>query len=324
MRVLEEGLGTAALALRASAGSIFVGSGADSLRCVAAFGPGASDLLRRGAHLHEDLAKLALTRKNAFVASKLDPDPQFCRASHRTRLALLGSMRDGAKSLGLLQFVNPKGPSRFTEHELRVAEGLSRYITTSLIQTTSLQRHKGLAAHDPLTGLRNIRELNRDMTRALNSARKVDRDMAVMFVDVDHLKRINSKFGHAAGSEALRRTGRALHEAVAGVGSVFRFGGDEFVVVQRRATKESALALANHLRSHVAANTAGPMRIGDVLPRITVSVGVATLKGLRRRKGKRPNGLRARLMTTADRALFRAKSDGRNRVVMATARDDRL
>jgi two-component system cell cycle response regulator len=148
--------------------------------------------------------------------------------------------------------------------------------------------------------------------------------MALMFVDVDHLKKVNSRLGHAAGSEALKRTGKALDEAAAGVGAVFRFGGDEFVVVQRHASKESARALADHLRSHVAASTPGPMRPHGILPKITVSVGVATLNGLRRSNGKRSDNLRARLMTTADRALFRAKAAGRNRVVVAKMRDDRL
>ena len=148
--------------------------------------------------------------------------------------------------------------------------------------------------------------------------------MAIMFVDVDHLKKVNSKLGHAAGSEALRRTGRALDEAAAGVGDVFRFGGDEFVVLQKRASKESARALANHLRSHVAANTAGPMRPKGSLPTITVSVGVATLEGLRTLNEQPASDVGSRLMATADRALFRAKAAGRNRVVLATARDDRL
>jgi diguanylate cyclase (GGDEF)-like protein len=144
-----------------------------------------------------------------------------------------------------------------------------------------------------------------------------------MFVDVDHLKRVNSKLGHAAGSEALKRTGKALQEAAAGVGDVYRFGGDEFVVVQRNASKESARALADHLRSHVAASTAGPMRPRGELPKITVSIGVATLHGLRHLNGQPASDLKSRLMTTADRALFRAKAAGRNRVALATTRDDR-
>jgi two-component system cell cycle response regulator len=133
---------------------------------------------------------------------------------------------------------------------------------------------------------------------------------------------VNSRFGHAAGSEALRRTGRALNEAVSGVGSVYRFGGDEFVVIQKSATEESAMALANHLRSHVAANTAGRMRAGGMLPTITVSVGISTLGALREDEHGPRRNKRERLMTTADRALFRAKSEGRNRVVLATEEDD--
>jgi two-component system cell cycle response regulator len=235
----------------------------------------------------------------------------------------MAPLHDGNHSLGFLQLVNPSAPARFTEHDRKVVTGFASYITTSLVQTSSLRRQAGLAAHDPLTGLRNVRELNSELTRALSAARRGERDMAIMFVDVDHLKRVNSKFGHAAGSEALKRTARALSEAAAGVGEVFRFGGDEFIVVQKRASKESARALAEHLRSHVAASTAGSMRPGATLPAITVSVGVAMLDGLRDRDSQSASELRARLMTAADRALFRAKAAGRNRVVLATARDDR-
>jgi diguanylate cyclase (GGDEF)-like protein len=325
MRVLEEGLAAAALGVRANAGALYVGQTFESLRCVAACGPGAKLLLERGTPPDSELSKRVLGRRTPLVASSLSSDPQFsARSSHVTRVALLAPLHDGARSVGILQLVNPKSPARFTSRDRKVVAGLSTYITTALIQTSSLRRQAGLAAHDPLTGLRNVRKLNSELTKAVSSARRGERDMAIMFVDVDHLKRVNSKFGHAAGSEALKRTGKALDEAAAGVGAVFRFGGDEFIVVQKRASKESACALANHLRSHVAASTAGSMRPGGTLPTITVSVGVAMLNGLRHLNGHPSSDLKARLMTAADRALFRAKAAGRNRVVLATGRDDRL
>jgi diguanylate cyclase (GGDEF)-like protein len=325
MRVLEEGLEASALAVRATAGAIFIGQTSASLRCVAAYGPDARQLLERGVPPHPELAKQGLGRRIPFVAAEPASDPQFCAgSSHVTQSALLVSLHDGTRPLGLLQLINPLSPTRFSPNDERVLAGLARQISTSLIQTSSLRRQEGLAAHDPLTGLRNVRELNSLLTKAVTAARRGKRDMALMFVDVDHLKRVNSKLGHTAGSEALKRTGKALQEAAAGVGEVFRFGGDEFVVVQKRASKESARALADHLRSHVAQSTAGPMRSGGTLPRITVSVGVATLMGLRHPNGHPTGDLKARLMTTADRALFRAKSAGRNRVILATGRDDRL
>jgi diguanylate cyclase (GGDEF)-like protein len=325
MRVLDEGLDAAATAVRATAGAIFVGQEAESMRCVAAFGTDAKSLLERGAPLNPTLVRRALGRRTPTIVSALSADPQFASPSAcKTKAALLSALRDGKKPIGLLQLINPRAPSRFTAHDSRVIAGLSRHLATSLIQTSSLRRQEGLAAHDPLTGLRNVRGLNSELIKAVATARRSGRDMALMFVDVDLLKRVNSKLGHAAGSEALKRTGRALHEAAAGVGNVFRFGGDEFIVVHQHASKESARALADHLRSHVAASTAGPMRLGGELPKITVSIGVATLRGLRHLNGQPSGDLKARLMTTADRALFRAKSSGRNRVVVATARDDRL
>ena len=305
-RVLDEGLEAAALAGRASAGAIYLGARADLLRCVAAFGPSAKLALERGVP-KRNLATRAMNRRTPFISGQ----------------ALLTPLFDGDKAIGLLELQHPKSPNRFTPRDLRVVEGMARYITTSLVQTSSLRRQEGLAAHDPLTGLRNVRELNSELTRAVGTARRGERDMALMFVDVDHLKRVNSKLGHAAGSEALKRTGKALQEAAAGVGDVYRFGGDEFVVVQRNASKESARALADHLRSHVAASTAGPMRPRGELPKITVSIGVATLHGLRHLNGQPASDLKSRLMTTADRALFRAKAAGRNRVALATTRDDR-
>ncbi|MBW2215527.1 MAG: GGDEF domain-containing protein, partial [Deltaproteobacteria bacterium] len=188
MRVLEEGLEAAALAVRANAGAIFIGQNADSLRCVAACGPDAKFVLERGVALHPGLAKRALGRRTPFVASSLASDPQFStRSSHATRLALLATLHDGNKPLGLLQLINPESPARFTARDTRVVAGLARYITTSLIQTSSLRRQEGLAAHDPLTGLRNVRELNNSLTKAVGSARRGERDMALMFVDVDHL-----------------------------------------------------------------------------------------------------------------------------------------
>ncbi|MGB5810215.1 MAG: sensor domain-containing diguanylate cyclase [Polyangiales bacterium] len=323
MRVLEEGLEVVASSSGADAGGVYIGADLDRLRCVAAFGPGRKHVLDIGSPPNRELVKRALPRRNPMRRSRPSPDPHFAASnSQSTRSVLLCSLRDGNRAIGVLQLVKTRG--MFEDHEKRVVAGLSKYITTSLVQTTSLRKQELLAAHDPLTGLRNVRELDQELARAVSAARRGARDMALMFVDVDHLKRVNSKLGHAAGSEALRRTGKALDEAAAGVGSVFRFGGDEFVVVQRHASKESARALADHLRSHVAASTAGPMRREGVLPKITVSVGVATLRGLRRLNGQPPAELRARLMTTADRALFRAKAAGRNRVILATARDDRL
>ncbi|MEM9728806.1 MAG: sensor domain-containing diguanylate cyclase [Myxococcota bacterium] len=323
VRVLEEGLRSTAVGVRADAGAVFVGERPDALRAIASFGPEAKHVLDIGVPADPRTIARAFERKSPFVLLEPSREPHFRPTSkRRAAAAMFCPLRDGTKTLGLVQLVKTSGT--FDAHDRRVASALAEQTTTAFVQTMSLRRQELLAAHDPLTGLRNVRELDSELARAVGQARRADRNMALMFVDVDHLKRVNSKLGHAAGSEALRRTGKALDEAVAGVGSVFRFGGDEFVVVQRRASEESARALADHLRSHVAANTAGPMRPHGVLPKITVSVGVATLNRLRHLNGHPPAEIRARLMTTADRALFRAKSAGRNRVVLATSRDDRL
>jgi GAF domain-containing protein len=148
--VLDEGLEAAALAGRASAGAIYLGARADLLRCVAAFGLSAKLALERGVP-KRDLATRAMNRRTPFILGQ----------------ALLTPLFDGDKAIGLLELQHPKSPNRFTPRDLRVVEGMARYITTSLVQTSSLRRQEGLAAHDPLTGLRNVRELNSELTRAV-------------------------------------------------------------------------------------------------------------------------------------------------------------
>jgi diguanylate cyclase (GGDEF)-like protein len=198
---------------------------------------------------------------------------------------------------------------------------LARYLSRTVSNAVAVLAQHELARRDELTGVRNVRGLQGELEDAVERAVREHADVAVLFIDVDHLKRVNDLLGHAAGSETLKRVGRALARAVGAAGEAYRFGGDEFVVVAPALDVEGARALGGELRRAVREASPGPLRHVGVLPGVTISVGVATLRASLRQRGDERR-CASRLLVAADRALYRAKHAGRDAVSVATVRDD--
>jgi len=155
-----------------------------------------------------------------------------------------------------------------------------------------------LAQHDPLTGLRNRRDLS---TAVDDAVRRGPAPVAVLLCDLDHFKRINDVHGHEAGDRALERFGGLLRETAAPDGLAIRLGGEEFAVVLPGHGAEEGVAAGDDLRARTTE------RFDSELPGLTVSVGVAC-------SGR--DGTTAReLLTAADAALYAAKRLGRDRAV---------
>jgi len=155
---------------------------------------------------------------------------------------------------------------------------------------------------EPKTGLYNLRHLRATLEQELNRSARFDRWVALLMVDVDHLREINTRHGHLAGDRALRTVADALRRATRDYDVAARFGGDEFCVLLPETDLEGALVVAERIRSHVELET----RTADV--RVTISVGTAAHRGL----GTTPD----ELIALADRAAYRAKFSGRNAVAV--------
>ena len=159
------------------------------------------------------------------------------------------------------------------------------------------------ATIDTLTGLANRRGLQRSFDEAMAHVRGGGR-YAVLLLDVDHFKSINDLLGHQTGDRALAQIGRLISDNIRGLDLAGRFGGEEFLVLLRDAARERALQVAERLR---AAIESGGLAYADGKP-VTVSVGVAYAAAA---------DTTADVVERADRALYRAKNAGRNRVVEA-------
>lgn len=159
-----------------------------------------------------------------------------------------------------------------------------------------------LSRIDGLTGLYNRRHIDEQLQKGLNIARRHDQPLAVLMLDIDHFKLINDVEGHPAGDRVLQEFARRL-EAATRVGDVVgRWGGEEFIVIAPQTDMDGALRLGERIRAAVADEG---METGD--HRVSVTVSIGCVVGLDA----------AELIDHADAALYRSKSEGRNRVTAA-------
>jgi diguanylate cyclase (GGDEF)-like protein len=172
----------------------------------------------------------------------------------------------------------------------------------SLIQAREALRD--LAMHDPLTQLLNRRATMDFLTSELSRSIREHKPLTVMMVDIDHFKSVNDRFGHAAGDQALCEVARRLRVSIRTYDAVGRFGGEEFLVVAPGCDTAPGRARAESLREVVCSE---PVVLKGLSTSVTVSVGVATSPE------PKPHDLEA-LISAADKALYRAKEKGRNRV----------
>lgn len=166
------------------------------------------------------------------------------------------------------------------------------------------------ASHDPLTGLANRRQLDARLDAERARCLRHGEPLSVLMCDLDHFKRVNDLFGHAAGDVVLAAAADALAGELRASDVGARYGGEEFVALLPETTPEQALAAAERVRRRIAALH---IDVGDAVLTVTVSIGIASLED-----GESGEALLAR----ADAAMYRAKESGRNRCVFATPAEE--
>jgi two-component system cell cycle response regulator len=167
------------------------------------------------------------------------------------------------------------------------------------------RRLETLALTDPLTKVLNRRALTERLAAEMERVRRYSSVLSLLLIDLDHFKKINDTFGHLAGDDVLTDVALLLQRAVRAVDVVARYGGEEFVVVLPETGPAGAAAFAERLRELIESNGFAAGR-GDPI-NLTTSIGVASYPGF---------GVETvdDLFGAADQALYRAKTDGRNRV----------
>lgn len=163
------------------------------------------------------------------------------------------------------------------------------------------------STRDLLTGLHNRRFMDESLTREIHRAIRNQHPLGVIMLDIDHFKNFNDTFGHEAGDAVLHELGNFLMRSIRKGDIACRYGGEEFLLLLPEATLENTRQRAQELCDEV--RKIEVQYRGEMLGNITVSIGVAAFPDY--------GESRDDVVQAADRALYQAKKEGRNRVVVA-------
>ena len=216
------------------------------------------------------------------------------RCSYRLRLA--------GEFLGELIFTRRR---RFAEQEMEHLENLMGQLIYPLRNAVWYQRALQAAKIDPLTGAHNRASMNETLEREVELAHRHKSALSIFIFDLDHFKQINDNYGHVTGDDVLRECVKCCNQALRSTDMLFRFGGEEFVVILPGVNANGAALAGERLRKVIEKHV---FQSGQSTVPVTMSVGTASLTMRETAKT---------LIERSDKALYSAKNDGRNRVVCA-------
>ena len=300
---------------------------AGHLYFVACFGRGSSKLV--GTSLPADVGIFGRTYKTgrSYISREVAEDRHFYPdvdrvTKFRTRSVICAPVKIKGVTIGVIELINRLGRINYDKNDLSLLRIFAGYTSTLIQNSLDARRFSELSIRDNLTGLYNDRYLLKQLEKEIRLALKRNRDLALVFLDLDRFKDVNDNHGHLAGSGVLNEVGAILSGyPYKNNATVARYGGDEFVIILPDTDMEEAMALADGIRraleNHVFLRRRGnwsekALRIKGL---VTCSMGVDTLRNASCDGSQSIRKVRDRLLKRADTAMYMAKKSGRNKVV---------
>ncbi len=197
----------------------------------------------------------------------------------------------------------------FDREDLELVKMLAGEIAIIMERTFLYEEIKEMSIKDPLTGVYNRRKLEEDLNHEVSRAKRYNRNFSILMIDVDWFKKYNDTHGHQKGDELLKRIVEILKSCLRASDRIYRYGGEEFVVLLPETPRERAYVAAERLRKRIEQEKFFGAEKSQPEGKVTISIGVAGFPD----DGKNWE----EILRKADSALYRAKEEGRNRVVLA-------
>jgi len=271
----------------------------------------ANDALFRAAEGNYDLVIISLGLEN-FDALRLCSQVRSLERTRNIPILAIAEPDSNARMVrGLEIGVNDYLMRPIDKNELlaRVRTQVRKRRYTERLRD-NVQLSIEMAITDALTGLFNRRYMESHLATLIEQAAARGKPLTALILDIDYFKSINDTHGHDAGDDVLREFALRIKRSIRGIDLACRYGGEEFVVVMPETDMAVAAMVAERLRRRIAADPFAIQQGARTIP-VTISIGIAALRG------KEDDA--AKLLKRADQALYRAKRDGRNRVVPEAA-----
>jgi diguanylate cyclase len=259
-----------------------------------------------------------IDRVGSQVMNEMDQIMALIQSAAGSTTHYSESLADATQKLGNAD--TPEGLRAIVEtlvlntHKMEEAnQSLEARLNASKQEIVQLQENletvRSESLTDPLTTLANRKYFDQALVKAIGEASNTGEPLSLLMTDIDYFKKFNDTFGHLTGDQVLRLVAMAMKQNVKGQDVAARYGGEEFAIVLPSTVLRAAITVADHIRRAVMTKELMKRSTGENLGRVTVSVGVASL---------RPGDTVATLIERADNCLYAAKRSGRNRVISET------
>lgn len=228
--------------------------------------------------------------------------------SYKTNSFISYPITIGQRKVGVLNITDKSGGGTYDEVDLSLLEIIGPQVALALERAEWQERATEFELRsitDPLTALPNFGYLEKRLPEELNRSKRYNHPMSFLMIDIDDFKVYNDKNGHLAGNDALQMTAHCLTEALRSADVALRYGGEEFCVLLPQTGIDEAKTIAERIRQRVR-TWDFPHGKSQPLGRVTVSIGVSTFS--------ESVDTAEKIMAAADRALYQAKHNGKDRV----------
>jgi diguanylate cyclase (GGDEF)-like protein len=297
---------------------------------IATFGDSSRELIGRRLSAEHGIVGQVYQTGTPYLSPDVTADKHFYNAideqlGHKTNSVVAVPVYIGKHVCGVLELINRLDGRSFTSRDMTLLEIFAGYTSFTLQNALDAKRAHELAKKDDLTGLYNDRWFNVRLTETLVEARETRKEAVLIFMDLDSFKGINDTHGHLAGSQILREVGFILKRIVQrGDATVARYGGDEFVMILPDTTVEAGMKICEEVREAIESNTFLNREWAYHMPALHLSGVLSASIGLAQHVPESDSTVsvdieKNELVKRADQAMYRAKSNGRNQVVVSRA-----
>ncbi len=281
----------------------------DEARIVSCIGQDESEMQGFAFSLSEKGLVSLVFEKEQIVNRVFPPTPHVPRfspkeKSHGRMASLLAVPVPTDQGVDMALMVESVRPRRFSEHHQNMLSTIARAAGFALSRARLYQEKEQLASRDGLTGVENHRTFQERFLNEILRAQRYDHQLAVLMMDIDFFKKVNDSYGHPIGDLVLKEVAKIISQNIRATDLMARYGGEEFVCMLADTDRAKAGETAERIRESISAKV---FESGTVKFQVTMSIGGA-IYPVDSRHGRE-------ILEKADKALYRAKETGRNRLV---------